>query len=281
MTPVPRIFQFRTIIFVVFFALVFAVPVLAQHPITSLLTTGLGDVAVLKQNAEAGNAEAQVKLGNTLAFHFRQKEALDWYRKAAAQGNIDAEFHVGNMLLFGAYGDSTNLVQPNRVEGLRWTFMAATNLYPTACYNMSKALRQGLGTRPDPVAAYAWLILLSETPTSALLGRLEMNELALQMGTEDVRRAQNLATEWKAGHWQAPLIRVIPEDDSGLKLSGIVFGLKTAQAVINGNILEEGESAMFSLKSGSLNVKCLKIQKDFVLISIAGEDQPRVLRLSR
>jgi hypothetical protein len=279
--PAPRISQFRATIFVIFLALVFAMPVLAQSPITGILTAGLGDVAALKENAEAGSAEAQLNFGILLASRLRQKEALDWYRKAAAQGSIEAELRIGEMLLFGANGFPTNSVQPNPAEGLRWTFMAATNRHPSAYNNMSKALRQGLGTSPDPVAAYAWLLLLSETPTGALLGRLEMNELALKMDTTDIRRAQNLAAEWRAGHWQAPVIPVSSKADPGLKLNGIVFGMTNSQAVINGQTLEEGESATFSLKPGPLNVKCLKIQKDSVLISIAGEDQPRILRLSR
>ena len=118
---------------------------------------GMGDVAALKEKAEAGDAAAQVSFGYLLATRSRQAEALSWYRKAAAQGNIDAEYDIGQMLLFGAYGDSMNSVRPNQVEGLRWTFMAATNLNSSAYYSMSKALRQGLGTSPDPVAAYAWL----------------------------------------------------------------------------------------------------------------------------
>jgi hypothetical protein len=255
-------------------------PVLAQTPVTDMLVMGLGDVAALKQNAEAGHAEAQVKLGNALAFHFRQKEALDWYRKAAAQGNIDAQYHVGQMLLFGAYGVPTNMVQPNQAEGLRWTFMAATNLNPGACHNMIKAAGQGLGTSPDPVAAFAWLIVFSETPTSALLGRMELNEMSLRTSTVDIQRAKALAAGWKSGHWQSPVIRVTPEGDARLKLNGISFGTTNPLAIINGKTLQEGQSAKFILSPRILNVKCLNIRKDSVLISIDGEDQPRILRLS-
>jgi len=262
-------------------AVFIAIPSLGQNPLRTGLTMGFGDVPEIKKKAEAGNAEAQVTLGNVLAAHFRRSEALGWYRKAAAQGNIDAEYYIGEMLLFGGYGDSTNAVQPNPVEGLRWTFMAATNLNPAAYYNMSRALRQGLGTSADPVAAYAWLILLSETPTRAHLARLEINEMALRISTADIERAKNLAAQFKAGYWQRPVARVIPEGDSHLKLTGVAFGMKTPQAVINGKTMSEGESATIALKAGTLRLKCLKIQKDSVMISIDGEDQPRVLRLHR
>ena len=77
-----------------------------------------------------------------------------------------------------------------------------------------------------------------------------------------------------------PVIRVIPDGDPRLKLTGVAFGMKTPMAVINGKTVEEGASAKINLKPGTLNIKCLKIEKDSVSISIEGEDQPRVLRLS-
>jgi len=97
------------------------------------------------------------------------------------------------MLLFGGFGNPKALaVQPNRAEGIRWTFMAATNGNPQACYNMARVLRE---------------------------------------------------------------------------------------AVINGKTLSEGESASVPFKSGTLAIKCLKIEKDSVLISLDGEDAPRLLRV--
>ena len=267
----------RVIFLVVLF---FAIRGLAQGPLTGILTKSMGDVAAVKQKAEAGDAGAQVSFGNILSYHLRQAEALSWYRKAAAQGNIDAEYSIGQMLVFGASGDSTNAVRANPAEGLRWTFMAATNLITPAYYTMSKALRQGLGTSRDPMAAYAWLVLLSETPTSTLLARSEMNEMALKMSTADIHCAQNLAGEFKARHWQLPVIRVIPDGDPRLKLTGVVFGMKNPMAVINGKTVGEGASAKISLKPDTLNIKCLRIEKDSVSIFIEGEDQPRVLRLS-
>jgi len=39
---------------------------------------GLGDVAAIKQRAEAGDAKAQVALANALVSQFRSAEALSW-----------------------------------------------------------------------------------------------------------------------------------------------------------------------------------------------------------
>jgi hypothetical protein len=241
---------------------------------------GMGDIAVIKQKAEAGDAAAQVALGDTLASRFHASEALDWYRKAAAQGNVEGEYHVGDMLLSGAFGNPQTLgVRPSPTEGIRWTFMAATNFHPYACRNMAKALTQGLGTSTNLVAAYAWLSLFANTALGSISGRVQMNELALQLDTSALQQAQNLAAQFKAGNWQAPVTRAIPEGDTRLKLGGITFGGRTLLAVINGKTLSEGESATVSVKPGTLTLKCLKIEKDSVLIAVEGEDTPRLLHL--
>jgi hypothetical protein len=255
-------------------------PVPAQDTLRGTFTMGFGDVAAIKQKAEAGDAAAQVALGSALASRFHASEALDWYRKAAVQGNVEGKYHVGEMLLFGAPGIPKALaVQPNHTEGIRWTFLAATNFHPQACWNMAKALRQGLGTSINLVEAYAWLKLFADTLPGSIVGRVEMNELALKLDTDALQQAQNLAAQFKAGNWHPPVTRAIPEGDPRLKLSGITFGIRTPLAVVNGKTLAEGESATVSVKPGTLTIKCLKIQKDSVLITVEGEDQPRLLQL--
>lgn len=261
-------------------ALLLTHPALAQDNLRGTLTMGMGDVTAIKQKAEAGDAGAQVALGDALASRFHASEALDWYRKAAAQGNVEGEYHVGDMLLFGASGIPHNLsVSPNQTEGIRWTFMAATNLHAYACWNMGKALRQGLGVSTNLVAAYAWLSLFANTIPGSIVGRSQMNDLALQLDTGALQQAQNLAAQFKVGHWQAPTARAIPEGDPRLKLGGITVGGKVPLAVVNGKTLSEGESATIPVKPGTLKVKCLKIEKESVLITVEGEDAPRLLRL--
>jgi len=71
----------------------------------------------------------------------------------------------------------------------------------------------------------------------------------------------------------------IAEGDRRLKLAGITAGTKSNLAVINGKTLAEGESVTIQLKPESVTIKCLKIEKDSVLIAVESEDQPRWLRL--
>ncbi len=237
-----------------------------------------GDMAAIKQKADAGDAAAQVVLGTFLARYFLATEALEWYSKAAAQGNVQGQYTLGHILLFGNSGTDLPPVRANPAEGIRWTFRAATNFHGTACWDMAKALRQGLGTSTNLVAAYAWLKLFSETAEGSVLGRVEMNELALKMDTASLQQAMNLVAQFKAGNWQAPPARAIADGDPRLKLNGITFGTQHF-ALINGKTLAEGESATIPVKPLALTLKCLRIEKDSVLISVEGEDQPRLLRL--
>ncbi len=261
-------------------ALLFAQMAPAQDSLHGLTTLGSGDVAATKQKAEAGDAAAQVALGDSLNYTFHASEALGWYRKAAAQGSVEGAYHVGDMLLFGAPGIPNSFtVPPDPIEGLRWTYMAATNLHPYACRNMAKALRQGPGTSTNLVAAYAWLSLFASTKQGSVTGRVELNQLALQMDTAALQQAQNLTAQFKAGHWQASPTRAIPEGDSRLKVDGISFGGRTPLVVINGRNLSEGETATVPVKPGNLKIKCLQIEKDSVLIAVEGEDTPRWLRV--
>jgi uncharacterized protein len=173
---------------------------LAQNPVNEVLKMGYSDVAATKQKAEAGDPQAQLSLGDTLAFNFKSADALNWYRKAADQGLVAAKSRIGEMLLFGRIGIPSNQgVSPNPTEGIRWTFEAATNFNAKACLNMSKAFENGVGVSTNLVEAYAWLQIYSEyNPT---MGRVLLNQMALNMDTHSVEEAQAMALRFNPGHW--------------------------------------------------------------------------------
>jgi TPR repeat protein len=88
----------------------------AQDNLRGIMTVGFGDVAAIKQKAAAGDANAQVDLGSVLVQNFHPAEAIQWYRKAAEQGNPEAAYQVGHLLLFGAAGipnDQTVKAKPS------------------------------------------------------------------------------------------------------------------------------------------------------------------------
>ena len=264
--------------FTIILAAVFANLAWAQDPLRGALKMGFSDVAATKQKAEAGDAQAQLSLGDTLAYNFKSADALDWYRKSAEQGLVEAKSRVGDVLLFGRSGiPATQSVNQNPTEGIRWTFEAATNFNSKACLNMSKAFQNGIGVSTNLVEAYAWLELYSES--DATLGRIWLNQLALKLDTQNIQKAQTMAVEFRSGRWPIISPREIAEGDPRLRLQGIMFGGKVTVATINGKDLAEGESADISLKKDRLEIKCIQIKQDSVLILIEGENEPRWLHL--
>lgn len=251
---------------------------LAQDPIHEVLKAGYSDVAVTKEKAEAGDPDAELSLADTLSFNFKKADALGWYRKAAENGVVESESRLGEMLLFGASGiPASQSVPANPVEGIRWTYQAATNGNAKAWLNMSKAFQYGVGVSKDPVEAYAWLELYADTVP--IEGPVMLNQMALSLDTTSIQQAQIIVAECRSGQWPAISPRKIADGDPRLRLEGITFGGKVTLATINGKTLEEGESANVSLKKDVLKITCVKIKEDSVLVLIDGEDEPRWLSL--
>ncbi len=270
-----KILKFKLTICLAFLAWCGAV---AQDPMTGTLKMGFSDVAATKQKAEAGDPQAQLSLADTLSFNFKSADALEWYRKAAQQGSVAAKSRLGEILMFGATGiPSSQSVKANPTEGIRWTFEAATNRDGKAFLNMSKALQNGIGVSTNLIEAYAWLQLYSEN--DSILGQAWLNQLALKLDVQSLQKAQTMAEQFKAGQWPELSPRRMAEGDSRLKLGGVIEG-KPSLAIINGKSLAEGESITIKLKDGPLNVRCIQIKQDAVLISMEGENEPRWLTLN-
>jgi len=292
----------------IYLAMIIAPVAVAQDQLTKLFTLGVGNVAEIKEAAENGDIKAQVRLAGLLAADFRSAEALEWYRKAASKGSLDAAYQVGHMLLFGAMGINPKQgVKPEHTEGIAWIFITATHGYTAAYHDMSKAYQQGLGVSPDPVLAYAWMQLHADSlPSFSLVAsRIELNQMALNLDARSIQRAESLAASFKAGNWQKPVIVTPPQEPTVVKANRIFTGNSTpvakppkvlaplklsaiapssggnaSCAVINGKILAQGESANISTKSGTVTVKCLKIEPRSIQVMVEGEDGPRTLSMN-
>jgi hypothetical protein len=105
------------------------------------------------------------------------------------------------------------------------------------------------------------------------------------MDSRSIDQAKALANRFKAGAWPCPGIEAIltSEPHSGgesqLKLNGITVGGKFSLCLINGKSLIEGDSARIPFGSRTVLIRCLKIEKESVLIAVEGEDAPRSLHL--
>ncbi len=249
----------------------------AQAQLRGMLTVGMGDIAAIKQNAEAGDAKAQVALADSLIGNFHSADALPWYRKAAEQGNSEGAYQVGRILLYGSPGiPKEQAISPNPAQGILWTFRAATNGHGEACRDMAKAYQNGWGVSADLVHAYAWFKIASESPSS-VVAKVELNQLALKLDSNAIGQGSDLADAFRRGNWESPSV-VVSSVSSDFKLSGIILG-QTPLAIISGKTLAVGGSAKLRIKTGTVAIKCLKIENDSVVVAVEGEAAPRVLRL--
>lgn len=261
-------------------------PALAQDPLATAFTTAFRDVVEIKEKAEAGDPGAQLRLANTLAGTMHPTEALGWYRKAAAQGSTEAVYRIGALLTYGAGAvPPDQSIKPNPWLGIPLIFCAATNRYIDAYRDMHRAYEDGLGVRQDTVQAYAWLQLYSDTTRSLIhSSQSELNGLALKVDVATAKEGRRLAALYKAGQWPTlalappPAPKPAPRPTAVLKLDGIALGTKPL-AVINGKSLAVGESATLPLKPTPVTIKCLKIEKGAVTVTVEGEDEPRLLRI--
>ena len=83
------------------------------------------DVDALLQEARAGDASAQFKLGLMYSIGWGvpkdEKLAVEWYRKAADQGDADAQFNLGVMY------DNGRGVPKDDVSAYTWLNIAAVS----------------------------------------------------------------------------------------------------------------------------------------------------------
>ncbi len=101
--------------------------------------------AWFKNQAEAGDAEAQYRLGEIYESGLgepgsKPDDAIGWYRKAASQGHARAAFRLGHLLE----------QQGGQEEVVAEAYRQASLAYlPEATYNLARLYRDGTGVRQD------------------------------------------------------------------------------------------------------------------------------------
>jgi uncharacterized protein len=118
-------------------------------------------MALWRKAANEGYAPAQVWLGDILDKSEEDQEAVDWYRKAAAQGSAAGEYGLGQMYAKGE-GVKKDLTEA-RAHILR---AAEKNYLPAVTMMMEASRTGGLGATRDMAQADAWEAKLVElSPT--------------------------------------------------------------------------------------------------------------------
>eukprot|EP01044_Picomonas_judraskeda_P013405 COSAG03_NODE_2023_length_3207_cov_7.959459_1_plen_572_part_00 len=109
---------------------------------------------IYKKAAEQGDSDAQVMLGHCHDYGFGveadKAEALKWYRKAAEQGNSDGAHSLGLCYARGAG------VEVDTAEALKWYGNAAEQGNSDAAHSLGDLYFTGAGVQEDEAEAVKW-----------------------------------------------------------------------------------------------------------------------------
>jgi TPR repeat protein len=117
------------------------------------------------------------------------QEAIRWFRKAAEQGDRDAQTNLGSLYLLG---DS---LPQDYTEALKWLRAAAEQDHPLAQTKLGIMYEKGDGVPQDLVQARMWLSLAAVQGSE--LADAFRNELTKRMTPAQIAEAQRLAQEWR------------------------------------------------------------------------------------
>ena len=121
-------------------------------------------------------------------------EAMRWYGKAAAQGNVVAEYRMANGYLVG-----TGL-KPNAAEAAAWFQKAAEQGASPAQYQLGVMYESGEGVEQSYALAYFWLALAVRSEPNA--GAQEQMEEQRNQAAAHLTPAVVLATDERVKEWK-------------------------------------------------------------------------------
>jgi hypothetical protein len=137
-------------------SVVFDQPALFTH--LSVTSFGMSlDVDKTRKAAAAGDADAQFSLGEahengTEGLSPSATEAAAWYRRAAEQGHLEAQMALGQL-----YQQGKGVEKDDR-QALHWFVQAARRGEPQAQFYAAYKYFHGEGTAPDEPEAAKWLM---------------------------------------------------------------------------------------------------------------------------
>ena len=144
----------------------------------------------LLRRAEAGDAEAQLKVGAHFLFGKEverdDEQGADWIRKAAEQGNAQAQTVLGGLFALG------NGVETNAAAAVEWYRKAAEQGDGFGQYNLGLAYKWGNGVETNDTEAVKWFRKSADRGVDAAMLYLGY---AYYRG-EGVERDFSAAAEW-------------------------------------------------------------------------------------
>lgn len=160
-------------------------------------TPAAGIDPALLAKATAGDASAQVQVGESYAAGKDARQAATWYRKAADQGNISGEIHLADL-----YRDGSGKTFPRDiVQAAQWYRKAADQGDPGAQGTLGILYSYGQGVPHDDVEAYFWLDLAASVKSPNQAQYASNRQLVgTRITADQLSDIQDRETQWKASH---------------------------------------------------------------------------------
>jgi localization factor PodJL len=149
--------------------------------------------------------------------------AVNWYQRAADQGNINAMHNLAVLMSEGVDG------APDHDKALQW-FLAAGNYgVRDSQYNLGVIYARGLGVKQDLIESYKWFAIAAaqgDTDSSA-----RRDEVAKAMVADDLAKARAAVTGW---HVKPPLVEAnaVAAPGGGWDGPGDTIGETDRQALV-------------------------------------------------
>ena len=123
-----------------------------------------------------------------------KRRACDWFEKAAAQGDPNAQFNLAT-LYFSGEG-----IPEHFIKGLEWYTTAASQGQAFAQNMLGTVYYRGIGIAVDRIAAYVWW---SMADTSVKITTSEkLDELKKQMTDAEIKIAQTTSSKCFQSNYQ-------------------------------------------------------------------------------
>ncbi len=181
---------------VVFAALLWLLPDSSESPLDGSPTVASLDPEVRK-SAEAGDPEAQFRLGEALLLDpahtpENSKDAVRWLKTAAENGHTEAMIYLGRLSRTGV-----GVLQDFDLSA-KWIRTAARRGHPEGMLELGRLYRDGIGVDKDLILAYAWFNRASAARNIDAVR--EREAIARVLTVDELRKAQNLsATDHASG----------------------------------------------------------------------------------
>ena len=175
---------------------------------------------MIKSCAEQGNARSESVLGYLYTYetnnpYYNIKKGLEWHRKAAQQGNAEAQFMCGLALdLSRVHLDDEAQKRSYYNEALEWFKKAADQGHPRAMAQLAQYYEERTF---EPETAYFWYLLAKRKYsdksmwkkfTVSFMNKMEENG---EITKEGIERATARADKWDKDH--PNVLKVWPVDD--------------------------------------------------------------------